>query len=730
MSRLLIKIPVAIALCACAITQQQCVHGQQSETPAVDSTPLGTTPETAFGLLNTAALYLEYGRDDLANSLLDQLLAREMSDQELVGLKNQFGSAGLLKLMRSEKVQDKARQLVARMSDATRRLINDPQVVDRYIRDLTGSASQREIAIAELINIGPTATPRLIQRVIQKPEAAELQSLIYALARMREKATAPLIAALSVPSEQAKIAFLDALGWHDNPLAEETLMAYMANSRMSPGVREIAATGYKRLTEDRQSNDIINGFGVTSYLYKLAYEDFTQKSEWEVNANGMVTYWVWDQYASMVTGKEVTAEQACLLQGLRRSGYALEISPEQFDVQALRLALMADYQGVLTESLDQLQAGENTAFDAALGVGTETASEALDLCLSENRVRGSIVLLRAMAQIGGTSQLVSGHPVLNALMHPSRAVQFVAAETIVTIDPQTPFSGSSRVVQILAQNVNDSGQKMAIVVDPNRDRGSTIGGAISKLGFTQRITASGRDGFQMASLQGDASLVAIHVNCIDWELSQTLSNLKSDVRTAGLPIAIYGPSFVESKVLPIAKRWPNTSFLIYSDKANDLRRDLDPLMAMVDDPQLSPEQRKDRVVRSLTMLTRLAEQRANIYDLSQATQSMISAVTDPDLAEIALSGLSYRPEHQVQEFLADMALTSSNGPEKRQYSTLMLIRHIQQFSLVLDSQRLSQLKQLQQSTDDLQLKTLLTALNGLLKPATSQVTDRLLQFTP
>ena len=113
----------------------------------------------------------------------------------------------------------------------------------------------------------------------------------------------------------------------------------------------------------------------------------------------------------------------------------------------------------------------------------------------------------------------------------------------MTLDPRKPFAGSSRVVPVLAQFVTTQANPKAVVIDGNMHAREPTGGHLKALGYEPVLTTTGDEGFKAASDSADIELVLLDHHMIggDWRLHDTISNLRADARTAGLPIYVVGP---------------------------------------------------------------------------------------------------------------------------------------------------------------------------------------------
>src|SRR5205823_5543886 len=114
---------------------------------------------------------------------------------------------------------------------------------------------------------------------------------------------------------------------------------------------------------------------------------------------------------------------------------------------------------------------------------------------------------------------------------------------LVLLELRRPFAGSSQVVPILARFVANQPAPRAVVIDGNLARGGRLAGALKALGYEPTLAPTGQEGFRAAAESADVELILIDVHMVEgtWRLVDTLSNLRADARTAGIPIYVVGP---------------------------------------------------------------------------------------------------------------------------------------------------------------------------------------------
>src|SRR5581483_11978122 len=229
-----------------------------------------------------------------------------------------------------------------------------------------------------------------------------------------------------------------------------------------------------------------------------------------------VTVWRWNPESARVEATVLPVENAGLDLALRLSREALAISPDRADLQRLYLgALLAS--AVQRGGWDQpLPQGPDSPWQAAVSAGEATLMEVLRDALTWGRYDTAWAALQALNQIASREVLRNpvGHPspVLAALNAPDPRVQFAAAIVVLRAEPRTVFPSASRVMAILRRALTDPGRARVLVIDADKDRGTTVAGFIADQGYDPHPVATGREGFRFAAETTGIELVAIQAN--------------------------------------------------------------------------------------------------------------------------------------------------------------------------------------------------------------------------
>jgi CheY-like chemotaxis protein len=299
------------------------------------------------------------------------------------------------------------------------------------------------------------------------------------------------------------------------------------------------------------------------------------------------------------------------------------------------------------------------------------------------------------------------------------------------LDPQQAFPGGARVVEIFGRALMSSTQPKTVVVDPNVERGTAVAGLISGLGFEPGVATTGREGFEMATSEGNVELAVLHLNTVQWELSQTIANLRADPRTKRIPIAVYGPPALRSATAQKLRPYQLVSYLDDAGDPGQLRDQLSPLIGARQVPELTSEQRAAQRESAAYWLRHMADgQRSNLFPIEAAEGALSEAAGDANVGRDALMALGAIGKPSVQERMAAVGLSTGFALETRQAAVVQLAFHIQRYGRMIGAQTAQQISDAYQQGDPPALQGGWAAVIGALGPNPQGAAQQLLSYPP
>ncbi len=695
--------------------------------PPVEESPLLTEPKTPAELFDAAVLCDRLYRPRLAKQYLQKFLQSNPADDVLLALRDKYGPALFLRFSHNPDLQPVGSQVATLTTAATRKRNEDNGYLDSLIRNLSGPPEDRDTALETLNNIGISVVPRMLHHVSAPQGTESVEVIVQSIVRMGQRVVPVLLGALESTNEAVRTAGIQALGYLGSRQAVPYLLAPAFDEHQPAGIRYASRQALSRilgLPTDR--GDGPPSFGAAAQLRKMAREALANRLPWPTT-EGLTDVWTWNNESKLVVDNRVPPAVANVYTALRFAREALGLSPEDPQTQALVVAADFAWRAEAPGGAANLAAAPN---DTSLLVGPEVLSDALTLGLKLGNPAVSVGALRALSAVGTRHQLYGSQaprsPVLAALNDPNPDVQYAAAVAVLQAHPDRRFRGSQRVVEILTRAISGTNSPFAVVIDSNRQRANETAGLFTQIGFETVTALTGREGFEIAADRANVVLVAVHVNVIRWPLSQTVSNLRADARTAQIPIVIYGPESERQHVVGILTRYPQVDYLNESSTEAAVESQVGPFLKRALALAQTPANREQRIADAIGWLAEIARSnRTDIFPLDIAENPLMALSNDKNTYANAMIALSAIPRGEVQKHFAQLASTDRFDQAIRIDAAHHLAEHIQRYGLLLSRSEVTQLENALRDAPSSELATALSAAVGTLKPSAKRVADRL-----
>ncbi len=713
-----------------AVDQPPAAKAADAEEPS----PFLAEPQTPEEFFEATLLCVKLGRPKLARRYLEEFVNLNPGDDVVLALREKHGPIPFLKLALDPQMQPVGKDLTERVNALLLKRAADPNYLDGLIVKLGGTPGEYEDALATLRASGANAVPRILLKIGAPDPSAERDLLVHTLRELGPSALPPLVAALDSTQDAVRLAAINAIGFLGRGETSPHLWKAAFSPNQPQGI-QVAARQALAIIHNVpvEKVDETIGRNVARQLREMADKYLRQDVSWAMNDAGKVTVWSWRPDEKTVAPSHVTPRQASLHAGLRFAGEALDFNPDDSATHALFVALALAYEAEGLGWDQPLPSGPGMAHTMSLSAGADVVSDSLSVLLGASQPRGALAALHSLSQVGSARELLKSRgpdsPLIAALNYPDQRVQFGAAAAVLQLDPRESFRDSGRVVAILTRAITGNAMGAGIVVDPNTQRASQVTGFLAEAGYPSEIAPTGRDAFTMATENGDVELIVLHVNTIRWELTQTVSNLRSDSRSANIPIVIYGPEDVRRKVQPLLDRTRLATFVSEVTAADRFRSQIEPFLKAVQAPSMTEEERTRRSVAAVGWLAHIAEGKSSIFDLTPAEAALGTAMRDDALARQAIYAIRAIPSRTEQGRFLEIALSELGVLEENRVAAAeQLAMHIQRYGLLLSVEQVSQLEVAWKSATDPEIKTALASVVGTLKPNGQRVSGRLRQY--
>jgi HEAT repeat protein len=695
--------------------------------PPVEESPLLSEPTTPAETFDAAVLCDKLYRPRRAKLYLEKFLQANPTDDVLLALRDKYGPALFLSFEHNRDLQPAGARIAELVTVASRRRNEDPNYLDSLIRNLGGPPDDRDPAEETLNNIGPTAIPRMLQHVAAPQGSESAEIITQTIVRMGQKAVPVLLGALESPNEAVRTAGIQALGYIGSKRAVPYLLDPAFDEHQPAGIRYAGRSALGRilgLAIDRGNSP--SAFGAAAELRKFADDALANRIVWPTTL-GLTDLWTWNEESKSVVDNHVPPSVANMYTAFQFARQALSLSPEDRQTQALMIAADFAWRALAKGERGSLAVAPN---DTALTVGPDVLSDALSMGLKQGNPAVSVGALRALAAVGARNHLYGSQephsPLLAALNDPSPEVQYAAAIAVLQSQPDRRFRGSQRVVEVLTRAISGTHTPFAVVIDSNRQRANETAGLLMQIGFQATTAFTGREGFELAADRANVVLVAVQANVIRWPLSQTISNLRADARTAQIPILIYGPESVRPHLAATLAHYPQIAYLSESSTEAAVESQVGPFVKRALALAETPANREARIAEATAWLAEIARSnRTDIFPLDVAENPLMALSTDHATYANAMAALAAIPRGEVQRHFAQVASNDRNDAAIRIDAAHQLAAHIQRHGLLLPRPEVAQLEAAWHDAATPELATSLAAVVGTLKPNARRVATRL-----
>ncbi|MEQ8769998.1 MAG: hypothetical protein RIB60_05765 [Phycisphaerales bacterium] len=660
-----------VARVSCSVLSLAAVSGLAvPATPALAQDSATAAPDrTQEETLRDFIHFVRIARYDAAEALGRELLDSGLSPMEFVDLVERTGELdrferSVAEAMRVQSVEEVAAGLDRLFRDGKLARARHPDEIQRNIDLLTGGLRARTLARERLVAAGEYAMPQLLESFLQGDDPALQAQVQRVMVDLGRQSILPLATALEAvdPARQEAIANVLAL------IEYRTSLPYLTavhQSTRSDGVRQATARAIGRLQGDPNAS--------VAELFALLSESFYNERVELTSFLGEPYQLLWDYDPGL--GLNMTAIRTEVFHeamAMRTAERSLRMDPTDRGVMALWIA--ANF----SREIDSPEGYTNPVYGPdrrsaeyfAIGAGAETTNRVVARALAD---RDTPLALRSIASVQKTAGPRTlwgegaGGPMLEALRYPNRRVQYEAALALGLAQPRVTFSGSQRVVPLLAGAVKDASARYAIVLT-GRDREGydRLRSVLVADGYEVLPPAEGGLGDIQAAIAERPGIDLI-VMSLPLETSiDTIGRIRSDEALAVSPVlTMLTPAEIE----PMRRRFVrDQSVAIRRSGVSDsqISETVSALVLRASGGPITDDEAARFADRSLAVLRDLAVAENTVLDVRDASAPLIEVLESRsgrvalDVAEV----LAHVDENRAQVAIMERALDETDLDQK------------------------------------------------------------------
>ncbi|RME04344.1 MAG: hypothetical protein D6805_03380 [Planctomycetota bacterium] len=139
-------------------------------------------------------------------------------------------------------------------------------------------------------------------------------------------------------------------------------------------------------------------------------------------------------------------------------------------------------------------------------------------------------------------QKTKGAPLVEALFSKDKRVRYAAAEALAKLHPKSNFQHSSRVIEVLAEALQERGPRTILIIAPQDQGGNTMMGKFQsstlKALYQPFLATSGQEGIQRALTNPNFDLIIVSPYLPKYTAWEIIDKLRNDYRTKHIPIYV------------------------------------------------------------------------------------------------------------------------------------------------------------------------------------------------
>ena len=670
-------------------------------------------------LLRDFIHFIKIARFDVASDLGNRLLDTGITPEQFVDLVEQsreqqrFDEA-IAAGMRAPVLEPIAAKLESKFREGKLARARNPAEITRNIALLPQGLRARSLARERLMIAGEYAMPQLLDAYLQQKDLALRAQVQRLMVDMGRQAIVPLITALPGLDAVSQEAVAEVLGLIPYRTSLPVLVDVYQSTK-NDAVRQACGRAISRLGGNPGA-DVASMYALLADSYYAQPAELTSFPDEDFQL-------VWDYNPGlglvMIPVRTPVFHEAMAMRMAERS---LRLNPQSNETLALWIA--SNYsRGFDTPDGYQNPVYPDTRRSAeyyGIAVGPEIDQIVLRRGIDTRDTPLVRSAISALSQTAGSRALwgqpIDGrYPLLESLGYQNRRVQFDAALALGKAQPAESFSGSERVIPLLASAVKDASSRYAIVLTGgDREVYDQYRTSLESLGFTVLPPAPGGLGQLEGAIAGAPTIDLIVTALGQDDTMLAIEGARADSKLAVSPVlALMGPD----GVIPMTRQYnrdQTVSVRRSAISASAFDESVTALLEAASGGPISPEEAETYATRSIAVLRDLAISNNRVLNVSDAASILIDVLDTVegynllDVAEI----ISYMPQPKAQQAIMDKALNTKADIQTELLS--VVADSGKRFGNQLNNRQLRRLIELAQSPDDT-LATVAVATMGALE---------------
>ncbi len=621
-------------------------------------------------------------------------------------------------------------KILDKLEEGHRSVARDPDRIRAEIVRLDDSPRAYNNAKERLIASGPFAVPFYLEALHDKNKTTVHPYVMRVMVEIGKPLLPALIEALNFPEASDKLLVARIIGQIGYPQAAPALLTIIENPETPVDLKKVAAESLTQI-DPRQEWGKLTAADAYLKLGEMFYNHAVGVAA-PYASEDVNPVWYYDKGLGNVINVQVPSVIWYDVQALRATEKSLGLNKDKDQAISLWLAANLRRELYLPQGVTDPTRPAEKSVDAiyyAVAAGPKYINPVLALALADRDSALAARAVQALEATAGAQNLVAPNrdgvvPLVKALSYPDRGVRFTAAFALARANPAKDFPGSYRVVPVLAEAVSQTGKPAAMVVEPNQDVRNRLKAVLTDLNYTVYEGATLSSVLDASRNEAAFDLVVVASE----EFVRVGEVSRSDYRMAMAPVAVTCTAEQLPQVRVMTANKPGVVELaVDADKAT-----VEAAAKAAGSQRFGVKMDEATATQfstaAIAILSNLAENRASIYNVSDAVPTLVDALKDKraDIAVLAAGVLGQLTNPDAQKALAAEALGSKADSKIRQALLLALAESAKSAGNVLDEKSVDQLIDITRTEKDAAVRSAAATALGALNVKSNQASTLIL----
>lgn len=596
----------------------------------------------------------DLGRPELAKPILEELVGRGLPPLELAALVEQFGSHRMLQMSLNADLAPAGSVFAEACMAAAGAAATDPQRLALLVAQLSDPAAEVRLAArVDLMAAGRAGVKAVLESLAREADSQRRAALANAAVQMHPLAVGPLVAMLET--------------------SDASLRADVARMLVAINVPQTAPL-------------LVSASSTEAEPYLLRALDEYQRGShaFAPDSQNQVELWQWDDATKSLAAALYPADAARTIWMARLARRLSQLRPENRAYQRRALVLGLESLGLATPV-----GTIPPAYERLQNVEVALLNEILADALAGKYPHAAAAVSDALGRRGDIRVLFTSDgqpsPLATALKHADRRVRFAALRAIMTLDPASPFPGSSGVPEVLAYFVRSAGQRTALVAMPTAAAATDVAGKLAVAGLDGEATNLGADVARLAAHMSDLELVLVDMDIQAPDVRQVLYELRITPPAGQAPVALLAADGRLEAAHRLADEHERMIAVPRPHTADAVAKIASRLLQISERDAVPANGRALQAVEAVAWTAGLVERGRTFYALRRESPAIEAALLQPATAAGAIAALARFGTPESQRALVKFASHRTLPIEARRQAASAFDHSVKSRGLLLTS---------------------------------------------